>query len=140
MMMVLRIKKQFAVRRRDGIGPRPIGQEAGDLIVEFLPIGHGPEQIAVRSSQHPRSVGHTVIYTWRHQNRQHGGWLFKHPRHRGKRRSSNSVRDWRGLIPFVPNRVSISQRPQGANQRNRIGAWEVDPAVSRISKVAVGWG
>ena len=54
---------QKAVRRRPGIGPRPIGQEAGDLIVEFLLIGPGPEQIAVVSSQHPMPAGYAWIYS-----------------------------------------------------------------------------
>ena len=54
---------QKAVRRWHGIGPRPIGQEAGDLIVEFLLIGPGPEQIAVVSSQHPMPAGHAWIYS-----------------------------------------------------------------------------
>ena len=57
-MMVLRIKKQFAVRRRHGIGPRPIGQEAEDLIVVSLLIGHGPEQIVAVLGQHAMPAGH----------------------------------------------------------------------------------
>ena len=68
------------------------------------------------------------------QDRRHGGQLFKHPRQRGKRRRSSSGKDLRG---FIPNRVSISQRPQSANLRSRVGDWEGDPVVRRISKAGL---
>ena len=53
---------------------------------------------------------------------------------RGKRRRSSSGKDLRG---FIPNRVRISQRPQGANLPRRVGDWEGDPVVSRISKAGL---
>ena len=53
---------------------------------------------------------------------------------RGKRRRSSSGEDLGG---FIPNRVSISQRPQRANLRSRVGDWEGDPVVSRISKAVL---
>ena len=65
------------------------------------------------------------------QDLRHGGQLFKHLRHRGKRSSSSSGKNLRG---FIPNRVSISQRPQRATLSSRVGDWEGDPVVSRISK------
>ena len=54
---------------------------------------------------------------------------------RGKRRSSSG----KDLGGFIPNRVSISQRPQRANLRSRVGDWEGDPVVreSRISKAVL---
>ena len=58
------------------------------------------------------------------QKRRHGGQLFKLLRQRGKRRSRSSGKDLRG---FIPNRVRISQRPQRANLRSRVGDWESDP-------------
>ena len=60
--------------------------------------------------------------------------MFKHLRQRGKRRRSSSGKDLRG---FIPNRVSISQRPKSANLRSRVGDWEGDPVVSRISKAVL---
>ena len=53
---------------------------------------------------------------------------------RGKSSSSSSGKDLRG---FHPNRVSISQRPQSANLRSRVGDWEGDPVVRRISKAVL---
>ena len=53
---------------------------------------------------------------------------------RGKSSSSSSGKDLRG---FIPNRVSISQRPQGANLRSRVGDWEGDPVVRRISNAGL---
>ena len=68
------------------------------------------------------------------QDRRHGGQLFKHPRQLGKRRRSSSGKDLRG---FIPNRASISQRPKSATLRSRVGDWEGDPVVSRISKAVL---
>ena len=69
------------------------------------------------------------------QDRRHGGQLFKHLRQRGKRSRSSSGKNLRG---FIPNRVSISQRPQSANLRSRVGDWEGDPVVSSmISKAGL---
>ena len=121
MMMVLRIKKQFAVRRWNEIGPRPISQEAEDLIVKFLLIGHGPEQIAVVSSQHPMPAGHDwILFQGCVKTYSMDGRSSKHLRHRGKRRRSNSVSYFARLPyppPSLPKRVTISQRPQSANQQ-----------------------
>ena len=52
---------------------------------------------------------------------------------RGKRRSSSG----KDLGGFIPNRVRISQRPQRANLRSRVGDWQGDPVVSRISKAGL---
>ena len=60
---IRRIKKQFAVRRRHGIGSQPISEEAEDLVVEFLSRGHSPEQIAAVPGQYPRPVSHAWIYS-----------------------------------------------------------------------------
>ena len=54
---------QFAVRRRPGIGPQPISEEAEDWVVEFLSRGHSPEQIAAVPGQYPRPAGHAWIYS-----------------------------------------------------------------------------
>ena len=53
---------------------------------------------------------------------------------RGKRRRSSSGKNLRG---FIPNRVSISQRLKRANLRSRVGDWEGDPVVRRISKAVL---
>ena len=53
---------------------------------------------------------------------------------RGKRRRSSSGKDLGG---FIPNRVSISQRPKRANLRSRVGDWEGDAVVSRKSKAVL---
>ena len=53
---------------------------------------------------------------------------------RGKSRRSRSGKDLRG---FIPNRVRISQRPKRANLRSRVGDWEGDPVVRRISKTVL---
>ena len=54
---------QEAVHRRPGIGPQPISEDAEDWVVEFLSIGHSPEQIVAVPGQYPRPVSHAWIYS-----------------------------------------------------------------------------
>lgn len=64
------------------------------------------------------------IYLWIYQDAKTGGHLFKHlRRHHKKRRKQQKYGSGRGLIP---NRVSISERPEIVEQRSRIGDWEGD--------------
>ena len=54
---------QKAVHRRPGIGPQPISEEIKDWVVEFLSIGHSPEQIAAVLSQYARPASRAWIYS-----------------------------------------------------------------------------
>ena len=105
------------------------------MIVEFLSIGHSPEQIAAVPGQY-------AIACWSCLD-LFQGWVKTGALEgscssicatRGKRRSSSSGEDLRG---FIPNRVRISQRPQRANLRSRVGDWQGDPVVRRISKAGL---
>ena len=70
------------------------------------------------------------------QDRRRGGQLFKHPRY-SRQEEEKQLR--KGLARFypIPNRVRISQRPQRANLRSRVGDWEGDPVVRRISRAVL---
>ena len=126
---------QEAVHRQPGIGPQPISAEAEDWVVEFLSIGHSPEQIAAVPGQY-------AIASWSCLDLFQGwvktgaveGSCSSIRATRGKRRRSSSGEDLGG---FIPNRVRISQRPQRANLRSRVGDWEGDPVVSGISKAVL---
>jgi IS30 family transposase len=57
-----------------------------------------------------------------------GGDLYKHLRCQKKRRKHyGSLERWGKL----PNRVSIEERPEVVNQRERLGDWEFDTVVGK---------
>jgi IS30 family transposase len=63
-----------------------------------------------------------------------GGTLYRHLRCQKKRRKRYGGYDRRGKLP---NRVSIEQRPEIVQQRQRIGDWEVDTIVSKRHHQAI---
>tara|TARA_B110000908_G_scaffold145549_1_gene175925 strand:- start:24 stop:806 length:783 start_codon:yes stop_codon:yes gene_type:complete len=70
------------------------------------------------------AVSHTYIYSYIQKDKGSGGELYKslaHPnKYQGKKKYKGSI----------PNRVSIDQRPEIANDRKRIGDIETDLVVS----------
>jgi len=70
------------------------------------------------------AVSHTYIYSYIQKDKWSGGELYKslaHPnKYQGKKKYKGSI----------PNRVSIDQRPEIANDRKRIGDIETDLVVS----------
>lgn len=64
------------------------------------------------------------IYRWIYQEAQAGGSLYQHlVRCHRKRRKQCKYGSLRGLIP---NRISIHERPEVVEQRQRFGDWESD--------------
>ena len=68
-------------------------------------------------------------------DKEAGGTLYKHLRHKNKtyRKRYGSAHNRTG----IPNRVDIEQRPQEADQRQRIGDWEADTIVGKNHKGAL---
>ena len=126
---------QFAVRRRPGIGPQPISEEAEDWVVEFLSRGHSPEQIAAVPGQYPMPAGHAWIYS--KAGSRPAPWRAVVQASALLAARGGEAGSGKDLGGFIPNRVSISQRPQRANLRSRVGDWQGDPVVRRISKAVL---
>ena len=94
-----------------------------------------PEQIAgrLRNEGHDRlpgrSISHATIYNWIWACPQRASRLKTHlrvackPRRKPYGKPSSRVR--------IPNRVSIDQRPDVVESRNRIGDWEGDTVVGK---------
>lgn len=84
-----------------------------------------PEQITgyCRAEKIPM-VSHERIYQFIYGDMKKGGTLFKQLRTQHKKRKNRThKKDKRGLIP---NRISIHQRPDIVQQKQRYGDWEVD--------------
>lgn len=69
-------------------------------------------------------VSHETIYQYIYTDMKDGGSLYKHLRTQHRRRKKRlHLKHRRGAIP---NRISISQRPEVVNEKQRFGDWEVD--------------
>jgi IS30 family transposase len=78
-------------------------------------------------------VSHERIYQYIRQDKELGGSLFKHLRHRLKHRKRPV-----GLkhIP-IRNRTSIDDRPEVINNKERFGDWEIDTIIGKDGKGAI---
>jgi len=96
-------------------------------IIEKLQEGLNPDEIAgrMRLEKKEFSTSKTAIYDWLHSGR--GNQYCKHlysKRYRKKKRVNKTRR------VMIPDRVSITERPVGAENRSRYGHWEEDTVVS----------
>jgi len=73
------------------------------------------------------------IYQHVRQDKAKGGDLYKHMRHRLKKRNrpvgENKCK--------IKNRVSIDDRPDIINNKERVGDWEIDTIIGKDSKGAI---
>lgn len=103
-------------------------QELRRFIVEKLKRKWNPDEISgrMRLEQKSCSVSKNSIYRWLYSYRgQRYCPLLYSKRWRRKTRKGSKKR------ALIPNRVDISKRYRGANNRTRYGHWEKDAIVSR---------
>lgn len=96
-----------------------------------------PEQIAGYCKQNDiPMVSHERIYQFIYQDKAEGGGLFKHLRVASKtyRKRYGSGKNKRNIIK---DRVSIDQRPECINNKERVGDWEIDTIVGKGNKGAI---
>lgn len=106
------------------------------LIRHYLEQDWSPEQIAGRLKQEGIvSLHHETIYQYILADQQAGGQLYQRLRHQNKtyRKRYGSPRNRSG----IPNRVDIDERPETANQRERLGDWEADTIIGKQHKGAI---
>ncbi len=93
-----------------------------------------PEQIKGRSDKlGVEMVSHERIYQLIRKDKQEGGMLYKHTRHRLKHRK----RPVGGKKIVIRDKVSIDERPIIVNERGRFGDWEIDTIVGKENKGAI---
>jgi IS30 family transposase len=94
-----------------------------------------PEQVSGRLKQEERqSVSLDWIYQHVLADKRSGGALYRHLRGQKQRRKRYDHYDRRGTLP---NRVSIDKRPEIANNRQRLGDWELDTVVGKGYQLAI---
>ena len=107
-----------------------------DEIEQMIKDDLSPEQITGRlNNQKKHSASHSTIYKLIWEDKANGGKLYKHLRNSGKKKKKKygSI-DKRGQIP---NRVSIDDRPQIVDNKERIGDWEGDTIIGKNHKGAI---
>ncbi len=99
------------------------------LIEGLIRQDWSPEQVSGRlESEYNLRVSHEWIYQHILADKRVGGDLYRHLRCQKKRRKRYGSYDRRGILP---NRVSIDERPEVVDSRERLGDWEVDTIIGK---------
>lgn len=116
-------------RRAKAMPAKRISAETWEVVEEKLQQDWSPEQVSgwLEKRQAIR-ISHEWIYQHILADQQANGDLYTHLRQYGKRRKRYGKYDRRGKLP---NRVSIEERPQIVEQRERLGDWEIDTLIGK---------
>lgn len=95
------------------------------MVASLLRLDWSPEQISGWLRRHRIfSISHETIYRFVYYDRFYGGGLYDHLRQAGKKwRKRYRSMDSRGVLA---GKRCLDERPAGANNRSRIGHWEID--------------
>lgn len=94
-----------------------------------------PQQICGVLRKEGARISHQCIYDHIKQDKDNGGTLFEHCRHKLKHRARQSSDQ--AKCKNIPNRTSISERPKEVDEKNRFGDWEMDTIVGKNNKGAI---
>jgi len=114
---------------------RSFDQAKENLIKDYLEREQwSPEQIVGHCKKNGVDmVSHERIYQYIRQDKEQGGSLFKHLRHRLKHRK----RPVGGKHAPIKDRTSIDDRPEAINSKQRFGDWEIDTIIGKERKGAI---
>jgi IS30 family transposase len=126
---------RFALNRRRNAVQKRIPAESWAWIEEMLRQDWSPEQVSNWLKKYTdTAVSHEWIYQHIYMDKRSGGDLHKHLRCQKKRRKRIGDYDRRGKIP---NQVSIEERPEIVEQRERLGDWEADTIIGAGKQGAI---
>jgi IS30 family transposase len=112
-----------------------ISAETWKVVEERVEQDWSPEQVSGWLEKHQEiRISHEWIYQHILADQKAGGDLYTHLRQHGKRRKRYGKYDRRGKLP---NRVSIEERPQIVEQRERLGDWEIDTLIGKEHRGAL---
>ena len=106
------------------------------LINGYIVEDWSPEQVTGRlKKENVIRLHHETVYQHVLADKKAGGELYKHLRHQKKRyrKRYGSAHNRTG----IPNRVDIDERPEIANNRERVGDWEADTIIGKNHKGAI---
>lgn len=117
-------------RKQCAVIPYKMTPSLINLVEQKLGLKWSPEQISgwLKREKNIR-VSHETIYRHVWGDKHAGGDLYLNLRHKvkGYRRRAHT-QDSRGKIP---NRVSIHDRPEAVETRERVGDWEIDLMIGK---------
>ena len=128
--------QQLATERKERFGcPRRFTAEVQKFVVEKLAKEQwSPEQIVgFAELNNLPMVSHERIYQFIRQDKQDGGRLWTHTRHKLKHRK----RPVSGKQVNIKNKVSIELRPAVVDTQERYGDWEIDTIIGENQKGAI---
>jgi IS30 family transposase len=127
---------EYSNERKERFGYNRTFKEAEKQLVEKYIRGEqwSPEQIAGHCKKANISmVSVERIYQHVRQDKVMGGDLHRHMRHKLKKRK-RPVGENKYMIK---NRISIDDRPELINNKERIGDWEIDTIIGKDGKGAI---
>ena len=93
-----------------------------------------PEQITGHSLENKiPMVSHERIYQLIREDKESGGSLYKHTRHKLKHRKHPVT----GKQVNIRNKISIELRPEIVDRKDRLGDWEIDTIIGKEGKGAI---
>jgi len=96
-----------------------------------------PEQINGYCNQNNiPMVSHERIYQYIYQDKENGGNLFKHLR-TGEKKYKKRYGKHKNPKIIIKNKVSIDERPEEINNKQRYGDWEIDTIIGKNNKGAI---
>jgi IS30 family transposase len=107
--------------------PRKMNEKMISKVEILLKEKWSPEQISERMKlEGEESVSHETIYQHVYRDYKEGGRLYINLRLSHRRRKPRFPRKNKDRRGVIKNAISIEERPEGANNRSRIGHWERD--------------
>jgi IS30 family transposase len=126
-------QKKAEARRKGARKHIRFTEKVKERVETLLKLDFSPEQISgYLKEREGMSISHETIYQHVWANKEAGGTLYKHLRwSQKKNRKRYGSKDRRGQIP---DRVSIDDRPEIVDTKERIGDWEVDTMIGKNHK------
>jgi transposase, IS30 family len=119
-------QESYVARRKGSyVGRRKIKELLRENVKEKLLEKWSPRQISgYFKKNNIAKISHETIYKYVWKDKKKGGMLYQSLRHGGKKyQKRGSKNAGRGCIP---NRVGIEERPKIADEKSRIGDFEMD--------------
>jgi len=118
-----------AIHRRKDKASERISSSTWKVVNALLRDELSPEQVCGRLAlEEQPTVSHERIYQYIYEDKAKGGDLYTFLRCQKQRRKRYGSHSRRGIIP---NKVSIDERPELVDKRERIGDWEGDTIIGK---------
>lgn len=129
-----RLAQEYAWDRKDRfIANRKFTEECRLFVERQLKKYWSPKQIVGYCQKNKIDmVSHERIYQYIREDKGKGGDLYRHTRHRLKHRKRPVGKHYP-----IANRVSIEDRPEIVNNKERFGDWEMDTIIGAYQQGAI---